>query len=201
MGRPSIKPQLIERTFKVFLARGYEGASVNDLVAAAGVPKGSFYNHFASKEALAVEHVRRYVADLELESLVESDASAFQALREHFERCIAARTATGLENGCLLGNFSTGVPTDCLELRAAVDEGFARWQGSVAAVLRRAQLQHELQPEIAADELASYLVGAFEGAIASARASGKPEHVTAFMDMTFEVVLPRMTPGDAPAAP
>jgi TetR/AcrR family transcriptional repressor of nem operon len=193
MGRPSVKSQLIERTFTVFLAQGYEGASVNDLVAAAGVPKGSFYNHFPSKEALAVEHVRRYVAELELEALVDSKGPAIQALREHFEHRIAARAATGLENGCLLGNFSTGAPLGCMELRAAVDEGFTRWQGSVAALLRRAQEQGEVDREISADELATYVVGAFEGAIASAKTSGNPDNVMSFMDMTFNVILPRMT--------
>lgn len=192
MGRPSVKSQLIERTFMVFLAQGYEGASVNDLVATAGVPKGSFYNHFPSKEALAVEHVRRYVGELELEPLVDSKGPAIQALREHFEHRIAARAATGLENGCLLGNFSAGAPLECTELRAAVDEGFARWQGSVAGVLRRAQERGELHREISADELATYLVGAFEGAIASAKTSGHPDNVRSFMDMTFNVILPRM---------
>jgi TetR/AcrR family transcriptional repressor of nem operon len=192
MGRPSVKSQLIERTFMVFLAQGYKGASVNDLVAAASVPKGSFYNHFPSKEALAVEHVRRYVGELELEALVDSEAPAIQALREHFEHRIAARAATGLQNGCLLGNFSTAAPLGCMELRAAVDEGFARWQGSVAAVLHRAQEQGEVDLEISADELATYLVGAFEGAIASAKASGHPDNVMSFMDVTFNVVLPRM---------
>jgi TetR/AcrR family transcriptional repressor of nem operon len=193
MGRPSIKSQLIERTFMVFLAKGYEGASVNDLVAAANVPKGSFYNHFPSKEALAIEHVRRYVEALELDRLAESDASPFRALREHFERRIAARTVTGLENGCLLGNFSTGVPLACGELRAAVDEGFTRWRAAIAALLRRAQAQGELDSEVSVDELASYLIGALEGAIASARVSAQPEHVTGFMDITFGRVLPHLT--------
>jgi len=59
MGRPSNKEQLIERTLGVWLTQGFQGASVNDLVAAAGVPKGSFYNHFSSKERFAIEHVRR----------------------------------------------------------------------------------------------------------------------------------------------
>lgn len=191
MGRPSVKSQLIERTFMVFLSQGYEGASVNDLVAAAGVPKGSFYNHFASKEALAVEHVQRYIDDLELEALVGHDGPAIPALREHFEHRIAARVATGIENGCLLGNFSTGVPIDCVELRAAVETGFTRWQDSVAAVLRRGQERNELDAETSADDLASYLIAALEGSIATAKISGRPDSVLAFMELTFTRMLPR----------
>ena len=75
MGRPSVKEQLVDRTLGVWIERGFEGASVNDLVAAAGVPKGSFYNHFSSKEQFAVEHVNRYVPTLALESLGERPGS------------------------------------------------------------------------------------------------------------------------------
>ena len=39
----------------MFHTRGFNGCSVQDIVDAAGVPKGSFYNHFDSKEALGVE--------------------------------------------------------------------------------------------------------------------------------------------------
>ena len=40
--------------------QGYGGASVRDIVRAAGVPQGSFTNHFTSKEAFAQEVLDRY---------------------------------------------------------------------------------------------------------------------------------------------
>src|SRR4051812_24672984 len=101
MGRPSVKEQLVDRTLGVWLDRGFEGASVNDLVAAAGVPKGSFYNHFSSKEQFAVEHVNRYLRTLALESLEDAQGRAIEAVREHFTQLVASRRDGRMEPGCL----------------------------------------------------------------------------------------------------
>jgi len=193
MGRPSVKTQLVDRTFTVFLSQGYEGASVNDLVAAAGVPKGSFYNHFPSKEALAIEHVRRYIAALELDALADDPAPPLTALRTHFERRIADRAATGLENGCLLGNFSTGVPNGCVDLRTEVQLGFSLWEHSIAEVLRRAQAQHQLVAGASPADLAAFVIGSFEGAIALSKVTRRVDHVADFMKTIFDLLLPRLT--------
>jgi TetR/AcrR family transcriptional regulator, transcriptional repressor for nem operon len=48
---------------KCLVERGFNAVGVQDITDAAGVPKGSFYNHFESKEALGAEVVERYGAD------------------------------------------------------------------------------------------------------------------------------------------
>src|SRR5882672_1420 len=55
MARESHKQKLLTEGLRVVHERGYGGASVRDIVAAAGVPHGSFTNHFASKEAFGLE--------------------------------------------------------------------------------------------------------------------------------------------------
>src|SRR2546429_8094056 len=46
---------ILERAAPVFNQRGYAGASMSELVEATGIEKGGIYNHFGSKEDLAVE--------------------------------------------------------------------------------------------------------------------------------------------------
>lgn len=62
MPKPSHREKLLEEGFWVLLSCGYNGASVRDIVRAAGAPQGSFTNHFASKEAFAEEVLDRYVS-------------------------------------------------------------------------------------------------------------------------------------------
>ena len=62
MPRASVREQLVNSALEVFHARGFNGSGVQDIVDAAGVPKGSFYNHFESKEALGVQVVHAYTA-------------------------------------------------------------------------------------------------------------------------------------------
>ena len=60
MPRASLREQLLSAGVETLHRKGFNATSVQDITDAAGAPKGSFYNHFASKEALAAEAVRRY---------------------------------------------------------------------------------------------------------------------------------------------
>ena len=169
----------------MWLARGFEGASVNDLVAAAGVPKGSFYNHFPSKEHFAVEHVNRYVRTLELESLQDAPGSALDAVRRHFEGQIAARREGRREPGCLLGTFSNSVTESYPALQAAVREGFGQWIGALTGALSRARETGEISSIRDPAELAAALVDGFEGAVARTRATGESDPLDVFLTLTL----------------
>ena len=60
MSKPNVREQLIEAGLKTLLGQGFNGSGVQDVADAARVPKGSFYNHFESKEAFAAEALERY---------------------------------------------------------------------------------------------------------------------------------------------
>src|SRR3979411_3349328 len=64
VSRISNRDKILANGLKVVLERGYVGASVRDIVEAAGVPQGSFSNHFTSKEAFALEVLERYFANV-----------------------------------------------------------------------------------------------------------------------------------------
>ena len=60
MPRESVKDQIIAAAVEALHSKGFNGTSVQDITDAAKVPKGSFYNHFESKEELAVAALDRY---------------------------------------------------------------------------------------------------------------------------------------------
>src|ERR1035437_1553894 len=63
MPKPSHREKILTEGLKVVHARGFANASVRDIVQAAGVPQGSFTNHFASKESFGLEVINLYFAD------------------------------------------------------------------------------------------------------------------------------------------
>ena len=101
---------------KLFTERGFNASSVQDIADAAGVPKGSFYNHFKSKEALAAESVTAYgqgstdrgiLTDRAVPGLTRLKGH-FDTLNDHFPRC---------NEGCLVGKFMAEVSEDTPEIR------------------------------------------------------------------------------------
>jgi len=62
MAKVSNRDKILTEGLRVVHERGFGGASVRDIVQAAGVPQGSFTNHFASKEAFGLEVIDLYLA-------------------------------------------------------------------------------------------------------------------------------------------
>src|ERR1700743_708902 len=58
--RPSLREKLASSAVDTLHVHGFKGCSIQDITEAAGVPKGSFFNHFENKEELAIDSLRRY---------------------------------------------------------------------------------------------------------------------------------------------
>lgn len=191
MPQRNVKEQLVEGASQVLLERGYHAASVGDIVAVAGIPKGSVYNHFDSKEDLAMEVVRRYVDSYPWAVLLDPVGSPMARLRTFFEQGIERTVARGVTSGCLLGNFSTELVGHSDPISDLVAASLAQWGTSVTTVLVEAQEQGELDRGLDATVLGPYVVDAFEGSVARAKVSGTREPLDAFLDFTFDVLLKR----------
>src|SRR5580658_1824022 len=109
MPRPSHRDKLLQEGLKVVLAQGYAGASVRDIVHAAGVPQGSFTNHFISKEAFAEEVLDLYFALVRcnIEKTLRNDSlPPLRRMKAWFDLQIAFLKKAEFRTGCLIGNFS-----------------------------------------------------------------------------------------------
>jgi TetR/AcrR family transcriptional repressor of nem operon len=194
--RASVRDQLIESAVEVFHRRGFNGCSVQDIVEAAGVPKGSFYNHFNSKEALGVEVVRAYTA-LVGAYVVEAGAAdilsgagmPLERIRAYFEAVIEQNASCGVRKGCLLGNFATELAPHSSDIAKAVTDALDNWSAAVAQVLAQAQEAGELSKDADVDALARYLVDGYEGAAARAKLIGDRAPMDEFIRTTFDFLL------------
>jgi TetR/AcrR family transcriptional repressor of nem operon len=194
--RASVRDQLIESAVEVFHARGFNGCSVQDIVEAAGVPKGSFYNHFKSKEALGVEVVRAYtrlvgayVAEAGAGEILSGDGTPLERIRAYFEAVIEQNVSCGVRKGCLLGNFATELAPHSAEIANAVTDALDNWSAAVARALAQAQEAGELPKDVDVEALGRYLVDGYEGAAARAKLIGDRGPMDEFIRTTFDFLL------------
>src|SRR4051794_33662692 len=80
----SAKDKLLDAAVQVVRQKGYAATSVDDLCKAAGVTKGAFFHHFASKEDLAVA-AAQYWSDFTTEFF---NGAPYQAQRDPLERLL-----------------------------------------------------------------------------------------------------------------
>jgi TetR/AcrR family transcriptional regulator, transcriptional repressor for nem operon len=189
MPRPSLRENVVAAAVDQFHRRGYQGSGVKDITDAAGLPKGSFYNYFASKEDMALEALRRYGMGRELPRLRDRATPPIARLRAHFEFLRDDVARVGVNYGCMFGNFATESALESPALRAAVTEAFAQWIGAVTSALADAVELGELAADRDIDLLGRSLVRAWQGALLHAKVLSDSGPMDDFFTGTFEPLL------------
>src|ERR1700743_3092162 len=108
MVRVTNREKILKEGLKAGHRHGFANTSVRDIVAAAGVPQGSFTNHFESKEAFGLEILEIYFARASAtmhETLLNDSLPPLKRLRAWLDRNTETALKDGMRNGCLLGNF------------------------------------------------------------------------------------------------
>ena len=166
VARPSLKEKLVEAAVETLHRQGYHGCSIGDIAQAAGAPKGSVYNHFSSKEHLAVAALEQYhVRDHASFTILEDTMiPAKERLRRHFVE-LSSLEGEMLEKGCLLGNIAAEANSGCPQVREHTARIFQNWTKLVENAVSEAKGQGELQNSAPAHVLASFLINALEGSL------------------------------------
>jgi len=154
---------ILDAAAPIFAERGYEAASLNEIILASGLTKGGFYFHFRSKRELALAVLQdggeRWVRSLERE-LGDTPRA--------IDRLVAAprliaRLARQGQGPAALRRLADDLTRDP-DVRDEVCGAIRTWIGSAASDLAAAQAEGSIRPDLDADELAEILISAFVGA-------------------------------------
>jgi TetR/AcrR family transcriptional repressor of nem operon len=175
---------------------GYEGASVRDICAAAGVPQGSFTNHFRSKEAFAQEVLDRYFANLKGtvgKAMEDKSLSPRQRLQRYLEIISGLLAADQWNRGCLIGDFSLETSSLSERLRLRLEEIFREWLAPFVECIAEAQAIGEIESTFAPMDLAEFLLASWEGAILRMKVERGPAALERFRNIVFQTVFKEQT--------
>lgn len=191
MAKADVRGRLLAAGLEALHKRGFNATGVQDITDAAKVPKGSFYNHFESKDALGVEVVNRYGAKAaeHRRLLLEGTEPPLVRLRDYFRQLNRLGPASGFSRGCLLGNFGTELPSQSPAIRAALKMAFDDWAQAIAQVIKEAQQAGDVSKDMSAETLANFLLNAWEGAVMRSKVEKGPAALDAFLSVTFNKIL------------
>ena len=194
MPRPSNKDKLLNDGLRLVHERGFGASSVRDITQAAGVPQGSFTNHFASKEAFGLEILERYreMTSAAVRATLRNDRlPPLRRLRAWIDGQLEYLRKDDMRRGCLYGNLSAEASEASEAIRFRVASVFAENQASVAYCLQAAIDGGDLAPKADVQELAGFIVSSLQGAILVAKSQRSPIPVERFERVLFERLLPR----------
>lgn len=189
MPRPSSKDRILAAGRDVIHRHGFSASGVAEITAAAGVPKGSFYNHFESKEAFACAALDDYWQDGGPACTpLSGGGPALERIHHHFELLDQLVSADSYAAGCMLGNFAIEAGTVSDNLREHVASLYERWTDQLAACLSEGQKDGTIGNALPAETLARFLIGAWHGAVQRAKVE-RDTRATAAFHRTLTTVL------------
>ena len=177
---------------RVVHERGFGGASVRDIVEAAGVPQGSFTNHFASKEAFCLEILDLYfeVGRATIQRTLRNDSlPPLKRLRAYYDEQIKYLDRIGWQNGCLVGSFSAEASEHSEVIRKRLVEIYEEMRQAVAYCLKAAVKIGEMPRKTECDELAGFLVASSQGAILLSKTERNSVPLKRFKHLIFSTLL------------
>ena len=187
MAKANVKEQIVSTSLNLLHSKGFNATSVQDITDAAGVPKGSFYNHFTSKEALGLEVLQRYVEGAAQIAAILSDSALppLARVQQFYARMIAANTVNDYNFGCLMGNFSAELSNQIPAMRSAMQENYAASTALMTDVIAQGQQDGSIRNILPAATLAGFVTDAWQGAVLRAKA----DHSIAPLERFAQVVL------------
>lgn len=177
----------MERGMEILWSKGYNATSVNDIVQAAGVPKGSFYFYFDSKEDFAVQALETYFKKNYTpakEILYDTSKSPKQRLLDFYEyRCSVLKNELECKMGCLACNLGTEMAEHSEKIRAAIVVKEETIKEEIAQVVREAQELGEMDKSLDAIGIVSFFEDAGKGAMTTMKEMKSAYPVDNYMAM------------------
>jgi TetR/AcrR family transcriptional regulator, lmrAB and yxaGH operons repressor len=195
--RPDTRQRLIAAMSDALRRRGYHGIGLNELLAAAGAPKGVLYHHFpGGKTSLAVAAIEASVARIaaSLDELIARGDPPLAALGAWLDGACRGLEKTRFESGCPLAAVALESTPEDAEIRAALAAGFAQIRRRIAMLFAA----HGESPE-RAEALAALIVSAYEGGLMQSRVAETAEPMTQ-VGAALRLLLGEPDPGRAAAA-
>ena len=189
---PHTRDELLSAGLRMLHTGGYSATGIQEIVDKANVPKGSFYNHFDSKEAFGAEVVDRYFdrSRAELQAVFgEENLGPLERLKTYFDKRTRSLKAAGYVRGCLMGNLSLEVADHSTAIRERIAENFKTWTGLLEECIAAAQSTGEISNRLPASMLAQFLLNSGEGALLRMRVEKSDAPLKEFREVIFQSVL------------
>jgi TetR/AcrR family transcriptional repressor of nem operon len=161
------REKILARSAQLFNRQGYFGASLADIMRETGLEKGGIYNHFSSKEQLALEAFD-YTYNLVQQRTRQALAGKLNAI----ERLLAIVSVfqsiaydPPVAGGCPILNTAIEADDANEVLRDRARSAMDDWRATIHRIVNKGIERREIRPETNADEVASILIAICEGAI------------------------------------
>jgi TetR/AcrR family transcriptional regulator, transcriptional repressor for nem operon len=176
------KERIIQQAAELFNRQGYAGSSISDIMQITGLQKGGIYNHFKSKDDLALQ-----AFDYAIAQIIQAKLAALRGKRNAIERLQALNGVFRMhidnpenpivKGGCPLLN--TAVESDDAHpaLRERTQRAMSSWRNMICKIIKKGVERAEIRRDVNADEVATIIISTLEGGVMMSKLYGDKIHL------------------------
>ena len=163
---------ILEAAFQEIYRHGYQGMSLDVVLAATGLTKGALYHHFPNKQALGYAVVDEVIHDM----VQQLWGQQLSASADPFGRIVYFVGHIGevfgpdiVTYGCPVNNLAQEMSPIDEGFRVRLDQVYSEWRTAIQQAFERAQRAGELRVDVQCDKLATFVLAAVSGCIGTAK--------------------------------
>lgn len=185
---------LLRAGLEALTEKGFSSTGIEEILSRVGVPKGSFYHYFDSKEAYGLDLIERYgmfFARKLDRHFQQAAQSPLQRIRAFVADATAGMARYDFRRGCLIGNLGQEMGALPESFRLRLKSTFEDWQARFARCLTEAQQLGELAADADTAQLAASFWIGWEGAVLRAKLERSARPLEIFVDFFFAALPQR----------
>jgi TetR/AcrR family transcriptional repressor of nem operon len=192
MAKEDTKAKILYEGARLVHDKGFGSTGIQEILNAAGVPKGSFYFYFKSKEEFGLELIdffMKFILNRMDTRFNDLTMSPLERLQTFFQDMEDYCTASGCKDGCPIGNMAQELGCLSDDFRAKVAHSFETMKFRIYHCLHDARKCGELDEALDPERLAEFILDGWEGALLRMKANRSIEPLVVFRKMVFKHLL------------
>ena len=173
------KARIVRQAAELFNQKGYAGSSIADVMQATGLKKGGIYNHFKSKDELALAAFDYAVSLMsqEIWQAVKTKKNAIERLQALLSAYLIYIDEPPIAGGCPILN--TAIEADDLDspLRDRALSAIDSWRSLIVRIIQKGIKKQEVKSSVEPDTVATIIICTIEGAIMMSQLEKNPVHL------------------------
>ncbi|MEW6658350.1 MAG: TetR family transcriptional regulator C-terminal domain-containing protein [Thermodesulfobacteriota bacterium] len=168
MAKPETKQMIIESGARIIHQKGYHHTGIQEVLQAAGIPKGSFYFYFASKEDFGlqvIDYFNNKHREMVTPIISDKSISPVKRLEKLFDWFISRFIEMDFTCGCPIGNLSQEMGDLSPAFRSKLNESIDRMVQMIAGLLQEGKETGEVPVDLDLEEAANFIVSGWHGAL------------------------------------
>ena len=194
MTKKDTRSRILEQGARIIHQKGFNNTGIQEVLQAAGVPKGSFYFYFKSKEEFGldlIDHFEGLMQGRMRYHFDSADSAGLKSLKAFFDEFMVYFEREHFTCGCPIGNLAQELGDLNPRFQERLKRAFDNMKTGITRCLRTARNLDEIDPSLDPEETADFIVNSWEGALLRMKAEKNLQALELFDKMIFGRILAR----------